>query len=129
MTPTNGELLRIARLRAGLTQAQVAGRVGRPQNAVTRWEASEEGAPPHVWKEAGLLRPQVLSTGEKARMLRERLGLTQLAAAALLGWKSAGKLRKRQDFDAPVSHVHVIQMERGEADAEVYLRVLEGMSK
>ena len=120
---TGGELLRVARLRAGFTQAQVAWLVGRPQNAVARWEASEEGAPRKVWKEAGLLEPQVLSSGEEARVLRERKGLTQKAAARLLGWHR-GTVRARRKGDPSVSHVQVIRMEHGEADAAEYIAVL-----
>jgi transcriptional regulator with XRE-family HTH domain len=34
----SADLLREARLRAGLTQAEVGRRVGRPQSAIARWE-------------------------------------------------------------------------------------------
>ena len=36
---TSGDLLREARRRAGLTQAQVGSLVGRPQSAIARWES------------------------------------------------------------------------------------------
>ena len=121
--PTEGELLRVARLRAGLTQAQVASLVGRPQNAVARWEASGRGAPVEVWREAGLIRPHEISTGEEARILRERLGLTQGEAAQLLGWH-AGEIRPRCAGDARVSHVQVMRIEHGEADPSGYVLLL-----
>lgn len=35
---TSGDLVRGARLRAGLTQAELARRLGRPQSQVARWE-------------------------------------------------------------------------------------------
>ena len=123
MTLTEGELLRVARRRAGLTQAQVAALVGRPQNAVARWEASETGAPVQVWREAGLVAPRALSAGEEACILRERAGLTQKAAARLLGWRGSS-LRARCRGDAPVSHVHIIRMEQGDVDPGVYLEAL-----
>jgi transcriptional regulator with XRE-family HTH domain len=34
----SSELLRQARLRAGLTQAELGGRIGRPQSQIARWE-------------------------------------------------------------------------------------------
>ncbi len=123
MRLTGGEQLRVARLRAGLTQFQVARLVGRPQNAVARWEASEEGAPPEVWREAGLTEPGTVSPGEEARILRERLGLTHEKVRYLLGWHEKA-VRRRSVLDPPISHVHVIRMEHGEADASVYLGVL-----
>jgi transcriptional regulator with XRE-family HTH domain len=36
-----GDLLREARKRAGLTQAELGRRVGRPQSVIGRWERSE----------------------------------------------------------------------------------------
>jgi hypothetical protein len=36
---TSGDLLREARRRAGLTQAQLGALVGRPQSAIARWES------------------------------------------------------------------------------------------
>ncbi|HET6638872.1 MAG TPA: helix-turn-helix transcriptional regulator [Gemmatimonadota bacterium] len=36
---TSADLLREARLRAGLTQAELAARVGTTQSAIARWEA------------------------------------------------------------------------------------------
>ena len=35
----SADLLRTARLRAGLTQAELGRAVGRPQSAIARWEA------------------------------------------------------------------------------------------
>lgn len=37
----SGDLLREARLRAGLTQAELGSRVGRPQSVIGRWERGE----------------------------------------------------------------------------------------
>ena len=36
---TSGDLLREARRRAGLTQAELGSLVGRPQSAIARWES------------------------------------------------------------------------------------------
>ena len=36
---TSGDLLREARRRAGLTQAQLGAAVGRPQSTIARWES------------------------------------------------------------------------------------------
>ena len=41
---TSGQLIREARLRAGLTQQQLADRLGRPLGQVNRWE--NDGAEP-----------------------------------------------------------------------------------
>jgi transcriptional regulator with XRE-family HTH domain len=38
---SSGSLIREARLRAGLTQAEVAARVGTTQSAIARWEAGK----------------------------------------------------------------------------------------
>lgn len=38
---SSGSLLREGRLRAGLTQAEVAARVGTTQSAIARWEAGK----------------------------------------------------------------------------------------
>jgi len=37
----SGDLLREARKRAGLTQAELGRRVGRPQSVISRWERDE----------------------------------------------------------------------------------------
>ncbi len=37
----SGDLLREARLRAGLTQAELGRRVGRPQSQIARWERGD----------------------------------------------------------------------------------------
>ena len=37
----SGDLIREARLRAGLTQAELGERVGKPQSVIARWERGE----------------------------------------------------------------------------------------
>src|SRR5580658_6141773 len=37
----SGDLIREARLRAGLTQAELGARLGKPQSAIARWERGE----------------------------------------------------------------------------------------
>ncbi len=123
-----GERFRLARRRAGLTQTQVARLVGRPQNAVARWEAGD-GPPSRVWREAGLVDPGEPTRGETAMLLRERLKLTVNEARALFRRGREG-LVSLERGGSPVSHVYILQMEAGrhEADLEVYVKTLKRMN-
>ena len=126
---SKGERFRIARRRAGLTQGQVASLLGRPQNAVARWEAGD-GPPARVWREAGLVDPGGPTAGEAAMVLRERLGLTVDEARALVRHGPDG-LVPAAESGRVVSHVYVLRMEKGQhsLDLDVYARVLKEEAK
>jgi hypothetical protein len=51
---TSGELIRAARLRAGLSQAELAERLGMPQSSIARWEV--DSVEPGLSKVRSILR-------------------------------------------------------------------------
>jgi transcriptional regulator with XRE-family HTH domain len=51
---TSGELIRAARLRAGLSQAELAERLGMPQSSIARWEV--DSVEPSLTKVRQILR-------------------------------------------------------------------------
>lgn len=59
----SADLLREARLRAGLTQSELAERAGRPQSTIARWES-------------GRVKPSLESLRETIRACGLELGLT-----------------------------------------------------
>ena len=78
----SGDILREARLRAGLTQADLATRVGTTQSAISRWEAGSARPPLEALRRlvraCGLeLRVSLVphDTGE-AELVERNLGLT-----------------------------------------------------
>jgi len=125
LTLSGGEKFRIARRRAGLTQTQVGRLIGRPQNAVARWERGDR-VPAYVWREAGLIEPGELVLGEIAMLLRERRGLTVDQARGLVRHGEKG-LVPASEGGQVVSHVYVLRMEAGRHTESLrdYVKILE----
>src|SRR5215475_12917629 len=89
---TSGQLIREARLRAGLTQQQLAERLGRPLGQVNRWE--RDGAEPGLSTLLRILRAcgfdlalelvPFAEDPEREAVLREQLRLTPAERIARL---------------------------------------------
>jgi len=125
---TGGELFRVARRRAGLTQVQVASLFGRNQNAVSRWEAGDDDVDARLWREVGLVYPSQLRPWEEATVLRERIGLSVNQARQLLT-QDNGCLRRRESGERAISHVWILRLERGADSPDnviAYIETLRG---
>jgi len=108
---TDGERMRVARLRRNLTQGAYALRMGVSQSVVSRWEADELDIPKHIIKEQKRL--GTISGAERAMIMRRRMGINIKDMA--------------QDFG--MSRYHIIKMESGRANAARYLEHVEILYK
>ncbi len=109
MKITDAERLRLARRRKRMTQNALAARFGMTARRASEWELSDDHEIPTrvaSWARSVVSVPR---TGEKAQVARRRAGKTIKQVARTLG----------------CSHVHVIKMERGEAEASAYFAWLK----
>lgn len=99
--PLAGELLRAMRLRAGLTQTQLAAQLGIRQHTVARWESSDLSPSPSL---RGALCAFLGATGDEAQILLEGFSLRgpRIDPEAALA-------EVRSHFDAPFSARKIIQ--------------------
>lgn len=96
-----GELVRDARARAHLTQAELAARLGTQQQAVNRWENDRDRPRP-----------------ETVRLIARELGLSGTAIAAALGYID--------DVEEEVPD-NVVRLPRGFTPTEKQQRALDAL--
>lgn len=86
----DGRCLRRARLRSGLSQAELAARIGVKRNNITRWESEQEPVTPRLSTLALLADVLQVRPGELYRLQSER-GLRRLRLRAGLTQRELGE--------------------------------------